>query len=89
MSTPAEEPRPPRRYTTAEIEAELANAPHPAAAQTCQELCLQWRTDQNDLDNISEVEPPSTRARLRLLLLRDAAATYQKMRQQKCPNCPD
>ena len=86
MSTPADEALPHKHHTTAEIEAELAKAPHLTAPMTCQQMCDQIQHDMDIIDNLGEL-PVKVRARVHAAMVRAIAALNHQMTQQHCPHC--
>ncbi len=88
MSTVADEVRPRKHFTAAEIEAELAVAPHLIAPLTCQELCGEIQNDMDTLQNLEDF-PANQRARVRIGLLRAIVALRHQLKQQHCPDCQD
>lgn len=86
MSTPAAEVRPRKHYTTAEIEAELASAPHLAAQPSCQDLCLSLQEDADTLQNLQDF-PANRRAGVRMAILRDMRAISLQLKREGCPGC--
>lgn len=87
MSTPVDEARLKKHYTTAEIEAELAAAPHLAASPTCQEMCDEIQDDMDILQNLQDF-PPHSRGPIAFAARRAITALNHQMKQRHCPACP-
>ncbi len=85
MSTSTAGARPTKHYTTAEIEAAVAAAPH-TAPQTCEDLCASIQGDMDTLQNLQDF-PANRRAAIRSAIQRDITALNREMKQQHCPAC--
>lgn len=75
-----------KRYTPAEIEAELAKEPQAAVKQTCQQLCDQLQNDTEILQSLEDY-PANQRARIRRLVLQAMQLISRELKQQHCPEC--
>jgi hypothetical protein len=75
--------RPQKRYTPADLEAELARAAQ-ATKQTCQELRDELQDDFDILQNLEDY-PANDRARVVAATRRAIQVIVAQLRQQHCP----